>query len=988
MIRFRDIIKGSALHSRLLSISDESSSDWARSLGKNDFRHSQNIEVILDRLVPDRIKQDKDSFNHGEIFCLLVAVYLHDIGRARTGPGHELVSRELILENPHKYRLKDQYEAEAISQVCAAHGPESDWPLLNCDMAFGLMELSPYRPLNLRRLGALLRIADELENSYLRVRGIPDQAKSPRHLITDIEPLSDRLVIQLHAHPNSWADWNKLENIRQFTEKRVRYASQYLSDIGLDYYQVWLKPEGFAAPYHAPQSEIAYDNLVEVVAGLFESKGYQLSLMPEIEGMELSLLCEVTQIGVSRKIGIIAATDLDLPRAHEIAGALSYLVARGEIDSGMTIVDKTLADPIEALFKEKRIHVHRVQDLIASESGFHDAVLHAYSSQQLGTNLFVKPKLRLEDSDAENDAIETITDWIEAAEGVHMTVLGEFGAGKTTLSRYLVRQLAERWLENPSNNRIPILIDLKRMSAHSSIESVISDYMVNELGIPMSFKTFESLARAGAFAIFLDGFDEIVGIHSDVSMIQAFRQIDRLSTPKGKLVLTSRTHLFKDNNQIHQIHKGSELYETVLDKFGYSIAYLQPFSDEQVLEYLEKWDSEAAQSCGEMISTIYNLKDLASRPVLLEMIVKTLPQLARVESLHLNATTLYETYVSFWLNRDDWRAIMTIEERAALAESLAEHLLNSDEQLISYKDIPAIIEAIGVDHDRVGIEGIDYELRTCNFLKSTADGWFGFVHKSFQEFFLARRYVNELFNRPGGPSVNWTLPMENRQPHSPAFVVVPEVEDFVIQCAEKQINESDQRHLEKLTRTLKRGLDVLASSVMKVSQTRFGLFYAGMFWRSSVAREGKDWASRVWQSENSYITLNEIYERIRVEIDEHKLAKKIEWLLSTAPDGEDEHVNQLVTLQMEREIELPTGIDGVAVKDYPFSAKKLAEELKIRLHGVNAADMKRVRDRVLREWYRKKDEYSKKIRKQKRQASQFQDVELPRKDRDRRHRKK
>ena len=52
----------------------------------------------------------------------------------------------------------------------------------------------------------------------------------------------------------------------------------------------------------------------------------------------------------------------------------------------------------------------------------------------------------------------------------------------------------------------------------------------------------------------------------------------------------------------------------------------------------------------EQIQRIYNLPDLARRPVLLDMIAQTLPELK--EGQTLNAARLYQVYTDLWLGRE------------------------------------------------------------------------------------------------------------------------------------------------------------------------------------------------------------------------------------------------------------------------------------------------------------------------------------------------
>ena len=97
-MRFRDVLNNTTHAGRLEVLLDEARLDWLRDLGKNDTQHSRAIEKILDRLVPDSIKNNEQFFDHGEVYLLLAAVYLHDIGRKQDVYHHEIESYNMLTE--------------------------------------------------------------------------------------------------------------------------------------------------------------------------------------------------------------------------------------------------------------------------------------------------------------------------------------------------------------------------------------------------------------------------------------------------------------------------------------------------------------------------------------------------------------------------------------------------------------------------------------------------------------------------------------------------------------------------------------------------------------------------------------------------------------------------------------------------------------------------------------------------------------------------
>jgi hypothetical protein len=157
----------------------ETSEQWLAGIGKNGIEHARRLEDHLNCLIPDEFKK---QLKPAEIFILLYAVYLHDIGYRREDGNidaykHPERSRTYIIENPDKY-LFDQFPrmwkrrlvktAELVAMICYGHAPESLLPLRDISNNDGDEYLSPHNLLNLRRLAALLRLADEMDQAYIR----------------------------------------------------------------------------------------------------------------------------------------------------------------------------------------------------------------------------------------------------------------------------------------------------------------------------------------------------------------------------------------------------------------------------------------------------------------------------------------------------------------------------------------------------------------------------------------------------------------------------------------------------------------------------------------------------------------------------------------------------------------------------------------------------------------------------------------------------
>ncbi|MES1241325.1 MAG: pentapeptide repeat-containing protein [Acidobacteriota bacterium] len=145
------------------------------------------------------------------------------------------------------------------------------------------------------------------------------------------------------------------------------------------------------------------------------------------------------------------------------------------------------------------------------------------------------------------------------------------------------------------------------------------------------------------------------------------------------------------------------------------------------------------QELREQIRRTYNLENLAERPFLLEIIVRTLPRLLEREG-KITLADLYETYCESWFSHTDFRLTLTRDRKAALVEYLARLIWDSPDNRVHYQALYESAERFFEDrqlsvYDK---ERIDYEVRTALFLHRDAEGYYSFIHRSFLEFFIAR----------------------------------------------------------------------------------------------------------------------------------------------------------------------------------------------------------------------------------------------------------
>jgi DNA-directed RNA polymerase specialized sigma24 family protein len=157
----------------------------------------------------------------------------------------------------------------------------------------------------------------------------------------------------------------------------------------------------------------------------------------------------------------------------------------------------------------------------------------------------------------------------------------------------------------------------------------------------------------------------------------------------------------------------------------------------QVEQYVRKARPQTAAAILIKIHSIYNLGELSQRPLLLEMIVKSIDKLSASE---VNPAQLYEAFTGAWVHRDLWRDLMRPEDKLKFLTALSRTLWEQEKTSIEYQKLEAYVGtelATLVDSPQKLIE-LDGEIRTASFLVRDDRGQYGFAHSSYAEYFLAK----------------------------------------------------------------------------------------------------------------------------------------------------------------------------------------------------------------------------------------------------------
>ncbi|MDQ7779860.1 MAG: pentapeptide repeat-containing protein, partial [Planctomycetota bacterium] len=351
----------------------------------------------------------------------------------------------------------------------------------------------------------------------------------------------------------------------------------------------------------------------------------------------------------------------------------------------------------------------------------------------------------------EGDALNMLLAW--ARDPVPLGVLlGEYGTGKTFTARVFAHEVVKDGAREPMYMD---LRDLKPLGRELKLEDIIGRFLELRGLTTNHVRSLLELVAEGKWLLIFDGFDEIATHLQPGEARSLLRELRRPAENRGKVLITARDHYFPTEADERRAIRGEGTLVRREDIGPARIWRLKPFDLMRIRRFLAlHLGEERVDNAMELIAAVHNLRELASRPVLLWMIVQSLDRLRKAaEEAHrsLGPADLYETFVGEWIERDAEKHQLETDVKRLFMEELARLLWDrvaarrtagiSDSELSdALRDL--LRNKYGaLDPGRAPIFQID--VRTAAFVVRDRD-MYRFAHTSFLEFFLACWSVRRL----------------------------------------------------------------------------------------------------------------------------------------------------------------------------------------------------------------------------------------------------
>ncbi len=348
-------------------------------------------------------------------------------------------------------------------------------------------------------------------------------------------------------------------------------------------------------------------------------------------------------------------------------------------------------------------------------------------------------------SNSTHDNISNYVDqWMEDTDGEHLSLLGEFGTGKSwfafkyahdMVARY--RDAQKRGLTRP---RVPLVIRLREYArGFKDVGALLTEFVFREHQLKIgSFAVLETLNRMGRLLFIFDGFDEMAARVDQQKMVDNFWSLASVLGPGSKAILTCRTEYFQFAKQAREVLSGNlrgssmkELFETT----RFQVASLEMFDEARLRTVLSRRSSD--EKLIEAVLSNQRLIDLGRRPVMVDLLIEAMPGL---EAENADLAKVYYLAVQRKMERDIslGRTFTSMADKIFFMCEISWEMLSTKELKINYKQIPdRIREYFGPRVATAEEDHWRHDLLSQTMLVRDDDGYYRPAHKSLVEFFSA-----------------------------------------------------------------------------------------------------------------------------------------------------------------------------------------------------------------------------------------------------------
>lgn len=341
--------------------------------------------------------------------------------------------------------------------------------------------------------------------------------------------------------------------------------------------------------------------------------------------------------------------------------------------------------------------------------------------------------------------------WLDDPSKEHVSILGEFGTGKTWFTLHFAYEMLKEYRETKAKGlkrpRVPIVIRLRNYAqGFKDVGALLTEFIFREHGIRLpNYSAFDQLNRMGRLLLIFDGFDEMAARVDRQKMANNFWELAEVVIPGSKAILTCRTEHFHYAQQERDV-LGAKLKASVsniaLEPPKFEVLHLEMLDKDRIQKILKlRTDSGTAK----LIVSDDKLLDMAHRPVLIEYILEALPEVETGKPISLPHIYYYASQRKMERDIREERTFTSLADKLYFLCEVAWEMFNTDQMSLSYKLFPERIRRyFGQKVAEIEEDHWHYDLLGQTMLVRDVDGNYTPAHRSMLEFFVAYKLAAEM----------------------------------------------------------------------------------------------------------------------------------------------------------------------------------------------------------------------------------------------------
>lgn len=546
----------------------------------------------------------------------------------------------------------------------------------------------------------------------------------------------------------------------------------------------------------APRQQFTEKSLPLAIGNLFQMNNYDVQYDIHVHGAQVDIVARSKADPFSLPVYIEATVEYVSTEKYGKDSTKFLLLARKEPGATLLCVSSVgFTASVKERAEESGVVVLSYDELFARFEKFTPYLNLALNDIDTAKLVSTYEEPNFNDSKGHESATKWLSYWkgFSPDESKWLIILGEYGTGKTSLTKILQNRWLKEYHANPTHP-IPVRIELRNFSRQFDAKGLLHHFLdTNYLShVPIEF--MNHLIKTGRVILLLDGYDEMAQFMNARERRACLSALAELASDGAKGILTSRPNYFSETEELNvfealyrtleqqQYHVSKldgefiaqeksvdELVERyVLNRYERSLQDLTPEQTEALVRRSLSKDEIGQQLVLSILKKVFreeakgSKQALSGKPVIIAYLLELVEEI-RKESLEIDASSLtewqvYKLIIDRLMLRDLRRSTLNPADRRRVLQKLALRISLRDQivatertfQEIIDEEFQAELRRLPTDERRTRRSELFEDLRSSATLTRATgtkeDGWV-FSHNSLREYLAAEIFLQSLSGR-------------------------------------------------------------------------------------------------------------------------------------------------------------------------------------------------------------------------------------------------